>query len=599
MKLAQCSMEDSPQYRSHFFALNGDILTARRQSSLYHFAFAQTRGFGSRRSPQLLFVASPHAKSLHAPLPWPVRTGRRHRRLRLVRLGRPIPMPPSPLGSGGKLTCISYAPFHGDQAPFTWNLVIPDRQIEGDLRRLIAVTPCVRTYSAKGPQGRVAEIAAGSGLEVLQGIWLGRDREDNRREIEAALEIARKHPDTVKALIVGSETLLRGELPQEQIRSYLEEVARRSGLPVTYADVWEFWLKAPELAEATDFVTIHILPYWEDDPVSEEEAVAHVREVRQRVAAAFPGKEILIGEVGWPSRGRMREGALPSPANQARFVSGVVQMAQAEGWKVNVVEAFDQPWKRLMEGTVGGYWGVYDGAGREQKFRFGEAVSNHPDWRTQGRARHRGGLSCLSCLLVGVARVAAEASWKREAGAAVIALTAGLLFGLAAVNLPLEGETSEDRLRAAGMLVLALVVPLAASFALAKGSRLAGFAVALDPSRWRWSACIEVVLAALLAATVVAAIHVALGLVADPRYKDFPLPHSPRLSSRLSVLAFANPKQRAFAPGTAEMVAAALLAGSALFVVANEGVANWQALLSLAFSCSLRSPVLKAEAVPG
>ena len=51
-------------------------------------------------------------------------------------------------------------------------------------------------------------------------------------------------------------------------------------------------------------------------------------QVRERVAAAFPGKEIMIGEVGWPSRGRMREGALPSPANQARFVSGVVQLAQ-------------------------------------------------------------------------------------------------------------------------------------------------------------------------------------------------------------------------------------------------------------------------------
>jgi exo-beta-1,3-glucanase (GH17 family) len=511
-------------------------------------------------------------------------------------LGRPIPMPASPLISGGKLTCISYAPFHGDQAPFTWNLVIPDRQIEGDLRRLSTVTPCVRTYSAKGPQGRVTRLAEAAGLEVLQGIWLGRNREDNRREIEAALQMARLHPDTVKALIVGSETLLRGELPQKQIKAYLEEVSRRSGLPVTYADVWEFWLKAPELAEATDFVTIHILPYWEDDPVREEEAVAHVRQVRQRVAATFPGKEIVIGEVGWPSRGRMREGALPSPVNQARFVSGVVQLAQEEGWKVNLVEAFDQPWKRLMEGTVGGYWGLYDGAGREPKFRFGEAVSNHPDWRLKA------GLGIGAALLVFLAfwsasrGLRAEGSWKHEAGATAIALSAGLVFGLAAVNLPLEGETSEDRLRAAGMVVLALVVPLAAAFALAKGSRLAGFAIALDPSRWRWSACIELVLAALLAATVVAAIHVALGLVFDPRYKDFPFAALAPPVVALSALAFANRNQAA-APGTAEMVAAVFLAGSALFVVINEGLANWQALtfasllLALAFTC------LKAEAV--
>ena len=87
-----------------------------------------------------------------------------------------------------------------------------------------------------------------------------------------------------------------------------------------------------------------------------------MREVRDRVQAAFPGKEIWIGEVGWPSAGRMREGALPSPVNQARFLSGVVTAAKQEGWKVNLIEAFDQPWKRLMEGTVGGYWGVYDDA---------------------------------------------------------------------------------------------------------------------------------------------------------------------------------------------------------------------------------------------
>src|SRR5215510_14379661 len=51
-------------------------------------------------------------------------------------LGRAVPMPPSPLGAGDKLTCISYAPFHGDQAPFTWNVRIPDRQIEADLKAL-------------------------------------------------------------------------------------------------------------------------------------------------------------------------------------------------------------------------------------------------------------------------------------------------------------------------------------------------------------------------------------------------------------------------------------------------------------------------------
>ena len=377
-------------------------------------------------------------------------------------LGRPAAMPPSPLGPGEKLTCISYAPFHDDQAPFTWDLRIPDEQIAEDLRRLSALTSCVRTYSAKGAQGRITRLAEAQGLKVLQGIWLGRNRADNRREIESALKLARRHPGTVEALIVGNETLLRGELAPATVGTYLAEVKRRSGLPVTYADVWEFWLKSPELASAADFITIHILPYWEDDPVSVDDAVAHVREVRDRVQAAFPGKEIWIGEVGWPSAGRMREGALPSPVNQARFLSGVVTAAKQEGWKVNLIEAFDQPWKRLMEGTVGGYWGVYDDQQREPKFHFGETVSNHPDWRLKA------GLGIGAAFLVFVAfwlgardTQAGERSWRRDAAASVIALGAGLVFGLAVTNLPMEGEVASDRLRSVGMLVLALVVPMA------------------------------------------------------------------------------------------------------------------------------------------
>ena len=74
-------------------------------------------------------------------------------------LGRPVALPPSPLGSGERITCMSYAPFHGDQAPYTPNLRISDRQIEADLERLAKVTSCIRTYSARGSQSRIVRLA--------------------------------------------------------------------------------------------------------------------------------------------------------------------------------------------------------------------------------------------------------------------------------------------------------------------------------------------------------------------------------------------------------------------------------------------------------
>lgn len=510
-------------------------------------------------------------------------------------MGRPVPMPPSPLGPGEKLTCISYAPFHGDQAPFTWDLQIPDRQIEGDLERLSQSTSCVRTYSAKGAQGRVTRLAASKGLKVLQGIWLGRNRADNRREIEAALKLARRYPGTIEAIIVGNEALLRGELPAAKIKAYLEEVRRRSGLKVTYADVWEFWLKAPELASAVDFVTIHILPYWEDEPVTAEDAVAHVREVRERLVTVFAGKEIWVGEVGWPSAGRMRDQALPSPANQARVVSGVVAAAKDGGWKVNVIEAFDQPWKRLLEGTVGGNWGLYDDTRRELKFRFGEPVSNEPHWRLKAGLGIGAAFLVFLAFWLGSRDPPRTLPWRRDLAGAFIALGSGLVFGWAVLNLPMESIEPGDTLRALGMLVLALVVPMAASYAVARGDRLAGFAV--DPSCWRGPDRVGVVLAALLGVTVVAAIHVALGLVFDPRYKDFPLASLTGPVVALAIVAFtgANTPPR---PGAAETAASIVLAGSALFVIVNEGIANWQALWFASLLVVLALTALRAWAAP-
>jgi glucan 1,3-beta-glucosidase len=510
-------------------------------------------------------------------------------------MGRPSPVPASPLAEGRKLNCLSYAPFHGSQAPFDQPLRIADKQIESDLKQLAEVTNCIRTYSAARAQGKITRFADKLGLKVLQGIWIGRNLAENRREIEAALRLARRHPGVIEAFIVGNETLLRGELGADRIKTYLEEVRRRGGLPVTYADVWEFWLKAPQLAPAVDFVTIHILPYWEDEPVAATEAVAHVREIREKVAKIFAGKEILIGEVGWPSEGRMRDGALPSPANQALVLSGVVEAAKAGNWKVNLIEAFDQPWKRLLEGTVGGHWGMFDDGARELKFRWGAPVSNHPRWRLIATLGIGAALLVFLTAWLSKGKDDERGEWSRDLAVAAIALVAGLVFGQAVLGLPMEPPEPGDRLRSAGMIALSLLVPMAAAGAVARGAPLGSLAVAMN-ARLRtginvWSA----LLAILFAATLVAAIHVALGLVFDPRYKDFQLALLSGPVFALAVAALLMEPVRPL-PGIAEWVAAGALSGSALFVMFNEGIANWQALwfcgllLLLAFTAWRATP---------
>jgi len=148
-------------------------------------------------------------------------------------------------------------------------------------------------------------------------------------------------------------------------------------IPITYAEVWEFWNKHQDTAQYVDFVTVHILPYWEDDPVAIDNAVNHASRIMNQLAVTFK-KPILIGETGWPSVGRQRNESKPSLVNQARYVREFLQMAHQKNWQYNIIEAIDQPWKRVLEGTVGGYWGVYD-TNLQPKFSLSAPVAERVD----------------------------------------------------------------------------------------------------------------------------------------------------------------------------------------------------------------------------
>ncbi len=120
----------------------------------------------------------------------------------------------------------------------------------------------------------------------------------------------------VSAVIVGNEACCAKKSPAPNWPADLK-VKAKVKQPVTYADVWEFWLKHPEVAPAVDFLTIHLLPYWEDDPSNIDAALDHVAEVRQVFGNRFAPKDVLIGETGWPSEGRQRETASAQPGQRS------------------------------------------------------------------------------------------------------------------------------------------------------------------------------------------------------------------------------------------------------------------------------------------
>jgi exo-beta-1,3-glucanase (GH17 family) len=511
-------------------------------------------------------------------------------------LATPINLARAPIDPNAKLQCVSYAPFRDEQTPLLLTTHIPSEQIALDLAQLATISDCVRTYSIENGLDQVPALAAKAGLKVILGIWLGSNRLKNLAQISTAVNLTKQYPGVITAVVVGNEVLLRGEMTTSDLAAIIRSVKSQITVPVTYADVWEYWLRNREIYEAVDFVTIHILPYWEDFPIRAKHAATHVDAIRKRMAVAFPGKEILIGETGWPSAGRMRDGALPSRTNQARVVSEILDLAKRENFRVNLIEAYDQPWKRQLEGTVGGYWGLFDSVQRAVKYPPGIAISNFPLWKLQ-----MGCGMALSIFVFAAAWLTLRrrpwtprlASWV---GVGISATTAGILLGVAADKMFYESYGIGGWLGWGALLGAAIASPLLCANALMSGRSLPTFLELLGPRDGRTGSVLAMILGAALVVTTLIGSETALGFVFDPRYKDFPFAALTMAVVPFSTLMLLNRPQTGVRP-IAEAVFAGLLAGAALYAGFNEGADNWQSLWTCAVYLLFAATLWRARAV--
>jgi exo-beta-1,3-glucanase (GH17 family) len=366
--------------------------------------------------------------------------------------GRPVQLPDSPTT---RLQCVSYSP-SGAKDGIPRN--VTREHIRADLEQLAREFDCVRTYSVEHGLDQVPAIARELGLEVLLGIWIGRDSSLNEREIGRAIGIARRERDVLRGIVVGNGVLLRHEQTPGQLAALIRRVRDATGVPVTYADVWGFWVKHRAVSSAVSFVTVHIIPYWDDDPVGIDGVIPYVDRLYREMQATFRDKPVFIGETGWPSAGRPRGPNAPGRVNQARYVREFTTLAHERGIPYNLIEAFDQPWKRVPEGTVGGYWGLLDVDG-QPKFPLTGTMTDVPGatlvlWLAFG------------CMALGVALGASRGPAGRAlggltlgaAGALVVLVGARQYWYLALGNVNLVDWIATGTVAVAGWCALGLAL---------------------------------------------------------------------------------------------------------------------------------------------
>ena len=296
--------------------------------------------------------------------------------------------PAQPSSWTGKIGGFALAPYQRYQSPLK-GIYPTAEELDNDIKLLSNYTSRLRTYaSLENPE--IPAIAKKYNMKVLAGAYLDSRGQHNDDEIAALIEATRSN-DNITGAMVGNEVLLRNDMGVNSLISYIDRVRAQVKVPVSTAEPWHIWLKYPQLAKHVDFITVHLLPYWEGYPRKDAVGLQVLMRYYQLVSA-FPGKHILIGEVGWPSSGDRKNAATASVEDEALFIRQWLNEAAQRNIDYYLMESFDQPYKEPIEGRAGSYWGIF-GADRQPKFALAGSVVEDPSWPWKAA------VACLLALL--------------------------------------------------------------------------------------------------------------------------------------------------------------------------------------------------------
>jgi hypothetical protein len=152
-----------------------------------------------------------------------------------------------------------------------------------------------------------------------------------------------------------------------------------------------------------------------------------------------------------------------------------------------------------------------------------------------------------------------------------------VLIGWALVNVPLESIGWGGWWRELTLAAVALSSPVALSAATTRGVAMPSLTRLIGPRDQRSHDPLTILVGVTMVVTFLVAIVTALGLVFDPRYRDFPF--APMTAAVMPILTHSLVIPRpAGKRAVAELAGAVLLAISVPYIALNEGLLNWQSL---------------------
>jgi exo-beta-1,3-glucanase (GH17 family) len=266
---------------------------------------------------------------------------------------------------------IAYSPFRGNESPNYGTYPTVDDITQDITNNLVFLASEIATYSMDGTQSNIPSLCNAYNLPCYPCAFVSSsDPTDNSNEISALIAVGNQNFPTTRGLIVGTESLLNGY----DVNALISDIkfvraATHTNVPVGTRDVATDFISYPALVADCDFIQADIHPYWAAEP--ESDAVAYTIQQWQMLTNQFPGVRVEIGETGWPTGGTnayWNNGqVVPSVANQGKYLSEFVPVANSMGIEYFIFDFRDELWKvQAGNGTIETNWGLYD-AGYNKK----------------------------------------------------------------------------------------------------------------------------------------------------------------------------------------------------------------------------------------
>lgn len=250
---------------------------------------------------------------------------------------------------------VSFSAYEIGQKPGDF---ISEEQVRRRMKIIAPYTKWVRSFSCTEGNEFIPKIAQEFGIKTLVGAWLGHNLDDNEKEIQGLIKLAKEGYVDIAA--VGNEVLFRKDLSENILLDYIKRVKDilPRHIPVSYVDAYNEYLFRPKIIEACDVLLVNSYPYWDGCPL--EYSFHHLQNIYKSISGLDKNKRIIISETGWPSQGSAHGSAQASEQNAMKYFIDTLKWSKENEVEIFYFSSFDEPWKVDAEGDVGAYWGIWD-----------------------------------------------------------------------------------------------------------------------------------------------------------------------------------------------------------------------------------------------